>query len=135
MKQERPIQNVAAGIFGFIFMCVGIIGLIQPALLLNPANIVGTGVNALSEMRATYGGLHFGIGLFLLIMSFKKEFEITAFRVMAVAVCGLFFGRVVSLVFDGIPFAPIVIATTLAESIGAIFVIIMMLERKNHGHS
>lgn len=124
------LKKITLFVGGLTFIIVGTIGLFKPQLLLSSSNIIGEGVNAYSEMRATYGGLHFGLGLVLFLSVFVPKIRDFGITTMLVVTTGLFWGRLVSIIMDGFPTVPIVIGTGAAEALGAIVTVIIFFSKK-----
>jgi hypothetical protein len=58
-------------------------------------------------------GLYLGLTIYLIIGVFKDEYWKTATITSAIFMGGLAFGRIISIVFDGIPSIPFLIGTVL----------------------
>lgn len=130
----RPLVKSTVGaasllIIAAAFLAVGWIGLTQPWVLLDPLGIqlpshqveASARATAMSEARATYGGMHFAMGLFFLGGVFIARVRGIALTVALVYLAGLVTGRGVGLALDGPPayFAWLLLAT---ETVGVLIV-------------
>ncbi len=67
-------------------------------------------VNAMSDLRGSYGGLNIAVGLFLLFAAASSGWRRPGLGLVALLNGGYVFGRLVSLVVDGTPGQAILIA-------------------------
>jgi hypothetical protein len=85
------------------FLYVGISGLLSPVSLTEPIDLEMRGPSAVNEIRANYGGMHLAIGLLFLAGALVARARRPATILLAVFAAGLVFGRIVSIVVDGVP--------------------------------
>jgi len=78
---------------GLITMGLGVLGLFWPMKVASLASIQPDGLRGLSEIRATYGGVFFAIGLFAVMWQ-----DPDVFRALGVAWFGAAAGRAFSIV-------------------------------------
>ena len=102
MNRHRAAAVVLA-ICGLAMLYVGWTGLTAPAQLMDPLGIPLVGPAAHNEMRAAYGGMHVGIGLFLLGTALQPMRNGVGLWANLCIMGGLVAGRLVSLVVDGAP--------------------------------
>lgn len=88
---------------GIVFAAIGIYALIDPAQTLALVGLQVIEVSSRNEMRAMYGGLNLAIGLYLCAAFRNAGLRSAALTFVALITGGLVFGRVVSLVVDGLP--------------------------------
>jgi len=120
-----------------VFLGVGWIGLTDPAVLLDPLGIglpshqaeAVARATALSEARATYGGMHFALGLFFLGGVFFGRVRGIALTVALVYLTGLVTGRGVSIALDGMP-TPVALGLLVVEAVGALAVLGALWKRR-----
>lgn len=112
------LRQVTLVLVGGALVLVGLNGVFAPAALLAPLGIALPGASALSEARANYGGMHLGVGAFLVTGAVRRDLRTPALTVAALFLGGLVAGRVASLVVDGPPSAFVagLLATELAGS-------------------
>lgn len=118
------------------FLGVGWIGLTDPAALLGPVGIelpsvhsaVAARATAMNEARATYGGMHFALGLFFFGGVFLRRVRGIALTVAFVYLTGLLVGRGVSVRLDGSP-EPIAWALGAVELVGWLLVLSALVRR------
>ena len=115
-------------LMGTVLVLVGLNGLVAPRTLLAPVGILLAEVSALSEARATYGGMHLGMGLFFLITGINPGLRTVGLAAASAFLGGLVFGRMTSAVVDGAPgnFVGLLMAT---ELVGAILALLALLLR------
>jgi len=83
--------------FGFAFIS-------NPNEMAAMVSIVLPDAAARTDFRATYGGLEFGLGVFLLLCAFRREFVRVGLFAAACALVGMATSRTMGLVFDGFSF-------------------------------
>lgn len=99
-------QRFAVGVLilnGLVLIGIGLGGLVAPGLLLDPVGITLNRVGPLNEIRAGYGGMHLGVGLFILWMASRPSQRRTGLTLAVLFMGGLVLGRVLSLAIDGWP--------------------------------
>lgn len=102
MNTDR-IVPVALALSGIAMLYVGWTGLTAPASLMDPLGIPLAGPSAHNEIRAAYGGMHVGIGLFLLATALRPALHGVGLWANLCIMGGLVAGRAASLVVDGAP--------------------------------
>ncbi len=88
---------------GVAFAAIGIYALVDPAQTLAPVGLQVIEVSSRNEMRAVYGGLNLAVGLYLCAAFGNTGLRAAALTFVALITGGLVFGRLVSLVVDGMP--------------------------------
>ena len=102
MNPDR-LAPVVLALCGIAMLYIGWTGLSAPAALMDPLGIPLQGVAAHSEIRAAYGGMHVGIGLFLLATALRPALNGVGLWANLCIMGGLVVGRLTSLVVDGAP--------------------------------
>lgn len=102
MNLERQTPVVLA-LCGIAMVWIGWTGLRAPATLMDPLGIPLDGPAALSEIRAAYGGMHVGIGLFLLATALRTDLRRVGLWANLCIMGGLVAGRLASIAVDGSP--------------------------------
>jgi hypothetical protein len=97
------LAQAALVLTGGGLLLVGLNGLAAPGALLAPLGIPLEGPPALSEARANYGGMHVGMGLFLLSAAALPGLRRAGLLATLAFTGGLAIGRLVSLAVDGMP--------------------------------
>lgn len=100
---------VLLSLIGAVFIGLGLVGLINPTLLLNP--LMDTALknpSAINEGRSAYGGQLLSIGVLLLIGVRHDDFRQAAFLMAVVIGGGLSVGRLASIFLDGFPTNPLI---------------------------
>mgnify|MGYP003397508677 FL=1 len=88
---------------GLSFLLIGANTFHDPLAAMAPVELNINTVSALNELRANYGGLQIGMGLFLLAGLCCKTMTRPALLAQALIVGGLALGRFVSIALDGQP--------------------------------
>jgi len=99
---ERVTQGFLL-LCGLSFLLIGINTFHDPLAAMAPVELNINTVSALNELRANYGGLQIGMGLFLLVGLCCKSYVRPALLAQALIVGGLAAGRLVSIALDGQP--------------------------------
>lgn len=100
---REALAAVALAVVGVAFCVVGWQGLTAPEALLEPVGLVPQGARGRSEARAAYGGMHLGLGAFMLVAAVRVGARHVALWAATAMLGGLVFGRVFSLSLDGTP--------------------------------
>lgn len=95
--------QVFLGLCGLAFVLIGINTFVDPLRAVAPLELNANTVSALNELRATYGGMQIGIGLFLLAGVGMAALMRPALLAQALLVGGLVVGRLVGIALDGLP--------------------------------
>lgn len=119
------------------FLAVGWIGLTDPRVLLDPLGIqlpseqavAVARATAISEARATYGGMHVAMGLFFLVGVVLGRVRGVALAVALVYLAGLVAGRGVAIALDGPP-QPLAWALLVVEALGVLVLGAALLKRR-----
>lgn len=114
---------------GLAFVLIGINTFVDPLRAVAPLELNVNTVSALNELRATYGGMQIGIGLFLLAGVWRAALTRPALLAQALLVGGLVIGRLVGITLDGLPsgFVQGLLALELTIS-----VLSVLLYRRHH---
>lgn len=112
-----------------VFLAVGWIGITEPRVLLDPLGIQLPSdqalrvarATAMSEARATYGGMHLALGLLFLAGVVLARARGAALAVAFVYLAGLVAGRSTSVALDGSP-APVGWVLLAIEALGLLLV-------------
>ncbi|WP_068860057.1 DUF4345 domain-containing protein [Perlucidibaca aquatica] len=88
---------------GLSFLLIGANTFYDPLAAMAPVELNINTVSALNELRANYGGLQIGMGLFLLAGLCCKTYLRPALLAQALIVGGLVTGRLISVAIDGQP--------------------------------
>jgi hypothetical protein len=99
----RRLAPLPLFICGVVLLVIGWHGLTDPAALMAPLDIPLVGATAHSEIRAAYGGMHVGMGLFLLVSALSPALHDVGLWVNLCFMGGLVAGRLASVVVDGVP--------------------------------
>jgi Domain of unknown function (DUF4345) len=143
---RRPVKSFVGAasllVIAAAFLGVGWFGITNPPVLLDPLGIqlpslqteAVVRATALSEARATYGGLLMALGLLFLAGVFIGRVRGVALAVALISLCGLVAGRGVSLALDG---APTYLAWLLlaVEALGVLVVAAALLKRQRVGRA
>ena len=95
--------QVFLGLCGLAFVLIGVNTFVDPLRAMSPLELNVNTVNALNELRATYGGLQIGIGLFLFAGVGRATLRRPVLLAQALMVGGLVIGRLVGIALDGLP--------------------------------
>lgn len=123
------MARLALLLVGAALLGVGLIGFGNPQALMEPLGIALDRPAALGEMRANYGGMHTGMGLFLLTAAFVPTLQRVGLVVVALFVGGLAAGRITSLLVDGWPGA-FAAMLCLVEAAGAALALTALVRRQ-----
>ena len=108
----RPL-GISSIVFGACLMGgLGSLYLIQPDSLRDAAGIDPTTPSGLAEVRSTYGGLHVGIALFLLVCAVREGMRRVGLLFCGLAFAGAGLARVAGILeFQGTEPAQLIIAS------------------------
>jgi uncharacterized membrane protein HdeD (DUF308 family) len=128
MVPRSHIARWTLAVAGFVFLVIGIVILLDPHLL------QGLGLRlesplAVSEVRATYGGMHVLVGVLLIAGAFTARIRDAALLILATYTLGIVAGRIVGFVFDGWPGA-IVVFFLVPEALAAIVATTLLMFRR-----
>lgn len=106
---------------GVLFLLVGLRALLKPVeAVANPYGLTADEVDAKNYLRSGAGGVAIACGVVFLLAVFMPSLRLPAMVVAVAVLGGLFFGRLFSLVVDGMPGPVPWIAGTL-EGVGMAF--------------
>lgn len=111
---------------GLSFLLIGANTFHDPLAAMAPVELNINTVSALNELRANYGGLQIGMGLFLLAGLCCQTLTRPALLAQALIVGGLATGRLVSIALDGQPNA-FVQGLIVLESVTALISLALFL--------
>ena len=114
---------------GFLFLVVGMLMLMDPRLLQGLGFRLESPI-AVSEVRATYGGMHVFVGLLLLVGAFAVRIRDAALLILATYTLGVVVGRVVGFVVDGWP-GPLVALFLAPEALAAVLATLLLIVRRS----
>lgn len=115
-------------ICGLSFLLIGANTFHDPLAAMAPVELNINTVSALNELRATYGGLQIGMGLYLLAGIACKSMTRPALLAQALIVGGLASGRLISIALDGLPNA-FVQGLVVLESVTALLSLALFLRQ------
>lgn len=116
---QRWLPPLVLAVSGLALIGVGWTGLTDPAGLMQPLGIPLEGPSAHNEIRAAYGGMHLGLGLFLVVGALRPALRQVGLWVNACIMGGLVAGRLASFAVDG-PASGFVLVLLAVEALGAI---------------
>ncbi len=88
---------------GVAFVLIGANTFLDPLRAMAPLELNVNTVSALNELRATYGGMQIGIGLFLMAGARWAVLTRPVLLAQALMLGGLAAGRLVGMALDGLP--------------------------------
>ena len=88
---------------GAMMVVVGALHLLAPRMMMEAPGIALTSANHLHVIRAAYGGAYLGIGALFLLGVAAPSQQTASLRAVALIFSGFAFGRLVSIVADGVP--------------------------------
>ncbi|MFK7895534.1 MAG: DUF4345 domain-containing protein [Myxococcota bacterium] len=97
MSLTKPYLQVV-GVLTLIF---GLIYLLVPTAMTEPAGFGSLGGSALTDVRATYGGFQIGMGIFLLWTSRAPGRMRSGLVLLVLAIGSLFLSRILGVLMDG----------------------------------
>ena len=116
---RKWLTPLVLGGSGLALLVVGWIGLSAPADLMEPLGIPLDGPSAHNEIRSAYGGMHVGLGLFLVATALRPSLRAVGLWVNLCIMGGLVAGRLASFAIDGAP-GDFVVRLFIPEAIGAV---------------
>lgn len=90
-------------ITGLIFSAVGLYGLINPLAAVAPVGLQLESVSSINQMRASAGAIPLLAGLFMCASVFRLHWQTAALWLVSIILGGLIFGRLISMLVDGMP--------------------------------
>ena len=100
------------------FAGIGLAFLVAPGLL-GLVELAPTTPSARSDVRAVYGGIELGVGVFLALCARRPAWVRPGLTVQALTLGGAALARVASLAADGLP-RPLVLGLASLELLGAV---------------
>lgn len=88
---------------GMMMLVVGALHLVAPQMMMREPNIALTTVNHFHIVRAAYGGAYLGMAALFLAGLFDAALRRASLVAVALLFSGFAFGRVVSIIVDGLP--------------------------------
>lgn len=88
---------------GLMMLVVGALHLLAPQVMMRTPGIDLTSVNHFHVIRAAYGGAYLGIGALFLLGAMRPDHRQASLLAVAVLFYGFAFGRLISLLADGVP--------------------------------
>jgi len=122
---RRWLPPLLLTVSGLALVVVGWIGLSDPAKLMRPLDIALDGPSAHNEIRAAYGGMHVGLGLFLVTSAFRPALRGVGLWVNLCIMGGLVAGRLASFVIDGAP-GDFVVRLLIPEALAAVLSAVLL---------
>lgn len=89
--------KIVLGISALVFIAYGLTSLVSPGVPSGLAGLAMTNGDAVAEIRAMYGGLQTGIGLFCLLAFMKAEYYRAGLLLLVVGIGALALARSISL--------------------------------------
>ncbi|MBL8986973.1 MAG: DUF4345 family protein [Gemmatimonadetes bacterium] len=111
--------RVVLGLTGAVFVTLGLGFLVAPEGLLGLMKIQVSPERALLEIRAMYGGLELGLGVFFIVAVFRERWIRAALGAQFLVLGGMGSTRLLALLFAG-PSDRLMVAFAVAEVIGAV---------------
>ncbi len=115
------LQRSVLAVSALVFLGIGLVFLAAPDSLLPRVNITAPPGTALTDIRAVYGGLDLGIGLFLIFCWTKRQYAL-GLTACAFTLSGLACGRIIGIAIDSNQ-DNITFILLAAEVIGAVLAI------------
>ena len=111
--------RVVLGLTGAVFVTLGLGFLVAPEGLLGLMKIQVSPERALLEIRAMYGGLELGLGVFFIVAVFRERWIRAALGAQFLVLGGMGSTRLLALLFAGSS-DRLMVAFAVAEVIGAV---------------
>jgi hypothetical protein len=118
MLRER-LNQMALAVVAVVFGWVGLSGLLAPATITGPVELVAPSASAINEIRANYGGMHLALSALFVMGAVSAAFRWAATVALTLFTAGLVGGRLLSIVVDGMPNA-FVVQLLITEVIAAV---------------
>ena len=120
----RRLPYVALGLGALGFVGFGLAFLVAPGLL-GVVELAPSTPSARSDVRAVYGGIELGVGVFLALCARRPTWVRVGLTVQALTLGGAATGRLASLAADGVP-RPLVLGLGALELLGAVLTIVTL---------
>lgn len=108
-----------------VFLAAGVPFLIAPAEMTAFVGVSLTGITADNDVRAVYGGVATGLGVFMLLAARRPAWLVPSLWVVLLTLSGLVTGRLISWVAAGWP-EPIALALHAAEVAGVMLAVVAL---------
>lgn len=112
------LWRVILALIGLTFAGFGFAFIFNPDEMAALADLTLTVPSARTDIRAMYGGLEFGVGIFLLMCAFRQRFVRVGLFAAACALVSMATARTVGLMMDGFGILQLIVA--LAEWVGGV---------------
>lgn len=122
MKSSR-VRQVLLGLVALVFTSIALGSLVAPHKMAEGLGYSLDSVDALSEFRAIYVGLWLATSV-LLVIALRRVQQALLGDLCAILVLGQTFGRIVSLLLDGIPSGR-VLPIFVLEAIGGVALLLV----------
>lgn len=119
------VRSLFLLVVGISFWLTSAAGLILPQFLTDMVGMNLVESATFSEIRSNYGGMHMMLGGFILWAALSKKQQSVALLLTALFTGGYVFGRMISLVIDGLPNL-FVYAVTVGELVAASFALFFL---------
>lgn len=122
---RRVLPPVLLVLSGVAMIGVGWMGFTAPADLMAPLDVDLDGPSAFNEVRAMYGGMHVGLGLFLIATGLRPALRTIGLWATLCMMGGLVVGRLASFVVDGAP-GDFVVRLIIPEAVAALLAAVLL---------
>lgn len=99
-RRDRVAARIFLGIAALIYLYFGTAFLIAPESMTAGIDMTLRSPTAVTDVRATYGGLEIALGIFVAVCALVPRMLATGLLVTAFSVAGFAFGRGVGLLID-----------------------------------
>lgn len=103
---SQSSTRVARGVLvamGIVFLAVGLAYLLSPVTMMSYVDVQVESATARNDIRAVYGGVNVGLGVFFLFSAARANWLAPALFASLLVFVALVAGRIASLVLDGTP--------------------------------
>jgi hypothetical protein len=127
---KGKLGTVALAGAGAMMLIVGTLHLIAPQMMMKTPNIDLSTVNHLHVIRAAYGGAYLGIAALFLLGLFRDHARAFALLAVSVLFGGFAFGRLVSILLDGVPVALYIAVLAVEVILAGLAFVALRVERR-----
>ncbi|MEX2556331.1 MAG: DUF4345 domain-containing protein [Actinomycetota bacterium] len=110
---------------GAVFLVFGLLYAVSPETLTDPSGFGPLAPEALTDLRATYGGLQLGIGAFLIWAAYDAARHHAGLMLLAVTISAVAASRAFGLIVDGEATAGMVGALTFEVALSVAALILL----------
>lgn len=110
---------------GIMMLVIGALHLVAPQMMMDAPKIQLTSTNHLHIIRAAYGGAYLGIATLFLLGLIRPEHRQTSLMSVAILFYGFAFGRLYSILADGLPVALYLAVLTFEVAFATLAVLAM----------